>query len=77
MLKWVNAENRPEDLTRPPDVLTHLHVEYRKRGFPERHPLHEEHEKHPEHADLKRAAEILGRRNDNGVYGSAALVHGS
>src|SRR3546814_11792004 len=29
---------RPEDLMAPPEELTHLHVEYRKRGFPERHP---------------------------------------
>jgi hypothetical protein len=45
MLAWVNAANRPEDLTRPPEVLTHLHVEYRKPAFPERHPpVHVEHD---------------------------------
>ena len=38
MLNWVNSAKRPEDLMVPPDELTHLHVEYRKRGFPERHP---------------------------------------
>ncbi len=70
MLAWVNAANRPEDLTRPPEVLTHLHVEYRKPAFPERHPpVHEEHEKHAEQADEKLATEILNRRNENPVYG--------
>lgn len=38
MLRFVNAASRPEDLMQPPEVLTHLHVEYRKRGFPEVHP---------------------------------------
>jgi hypothetical protein len=73
MLAWVNTASRPKDLMRPPDVLTHLHVEYRKRGFPERHPPvyqeHEKDEKHAEHADEKLAIEILNRRNENPVYG--------
>lgn len=73
MLRWVNAANRPEDLMRPPEVLTHLHVEYRKPAFPERHPpVHEQHEKHGkrvEHTDERLAAEILNRRNENPVYG--------
>lgn len=38
MLAFVNRATRPEDLMRPPEVLTHLHVEYRKPAFPERHP---------------------------------------
>ena len=70
ILKWVNAATRPEDLMRPPEVLTHLHVEYRKPGFPERHPpVHEEHEKQPNRADEKLAIEILKRRDENPVYG--------
>jgi FtsP/CotA-like multicopper oxidase with cupredoxin domain len=38
LMAWVNAANRPEDLMQPPEARLHLHVEYRKRGFPERHP---------------------------------------
>lgn len=83
ILAWVNAANRPEDLTRPPEVLLHLHIEYRKRGFPERHELpHGEREEHKEHkkkghkkdehaelADMKVATEILKRRDENPVFG--------
>src|SRR5688572_29542807 len=64
-LAWVNAAKRPEDLLRPPEALTHLHVEYRTPGFPERHmPADEDHEhgpgdKHPGDIDRKFAAEIL------------------
>jgi len=46
MLAWVNAANRPEDLMTPPEILTHFHMEYRKRSYPEKHPpVHETHEK--------------------------------
>ena len=70
MLAWVNAAKRPEDLLRPPEVLTHLHVEYRKRGFPERHPaVEEEHEMPEEPGDEKTATEILNHRDENPVYG--------
>lgn len=81
VLAWVNAANRPEDLARPPDVLTHLHVEYRKRGYPERHPpMHEEgeeHERDDEHvaqAGENLAIEILNRRNENPVYGFVRIA---
>jgi hypothetical protein len=73
MLAWVNAAKRPEDLMHPPEVLTHLHVEYRKRGFPERHPpVQEAHEEVAEHAgqlSRKIAADILNLRDENPVYG--------
>lgn len=83
ILAWVNAANRPEDLVRPPEELLHLHIEYRKRGFPERHELpgdeHGEHEEHEEHeadekehvprADLKVATEILRQRDRNPIHG--------
>ncbi len=70
ILAFVNRANRPEDLMRRPDVLTHLHVEYRKPAFPERHPT--EHDLRPhEHniVDEKLAAEILTLRDENPVYG--------
>jgi hypothetical protein len=78
MLNWVNAANRPQDLMQPPEVLTHLHVEYRTRGFPEKHPpVDEEHAprgRHPKdrnqrHVNDKIAGEILDRRHENPVYG--------
>lgn len=79
MLRWVNAANRPENLMEPPPVLTHLHVEYRKPGFPERHPpAHEDHGKNGAGAkrdrardtvDEKLAAEVLSRRSEHPVYG--------
>ena len=76
ILKWVNAANRPEDLMQPPEVLTHLHVEYRKPSFPERHPpAVEEHDKHDKNdkqdkrANEKLAVEVLNLRNENPVYG--------
>lgn len=75
MLAWVNAASRPEDLMQPPEALTHLHVEYRKRGFPEMHPpVHGEQENHGEHAKHAEAAEklaieVLQRRNEHPVYG--------
>ncbi|MGH2580661.1 MAG: hypothetical protein ACRDGP_07415, partial [Actinomycetota bacterium] len=76
MLGWVNSATRPEDLMRPPEVLTHLHVEYRKRGFPERHPLaHEEQEEDEKNEERQKrpneqvADEILKRRDENPVYG--------
>jgi hypothetical protein len=74
MLSWVNAAKRPEDLMQPPEVLTHLHVEYRKRGFPEVHPpVHGEHENKGKHGEHKRehalAADVLLRRDENPVHG--------
>jgi hypothetical protein len=77
MLAWVNSATRPEDLMRPPEVLTHQHVEYRKPGFPERHPpAHEEEEEEDErneegsrNPNEKVAAEILNRRNENALHG--------
>lgn len=79
VLAWVNAANRPEDLLRPPEVLTHLHVEYRKPGFPERHaPVEEGDEGHHEpgpagdhlpEAERRRAVEILDRRDERPVFG--------
>jgi FtsP/CotA-like multicopper oxidase with cupredoxin domain len=70
ILAFVNKANRPEDLMRRPEVLTHLHVEYRKPAFPERHPTeHDERRHHHDIADEKLATEILKRRNVNPVYG--------
>jgi hypothetical protein len=70
ILTFVNAANRPQDLMRAPQVRTHLHVEYRKPGFPERHPTaHDEDPHHHEIADEKLAIEILKCRNENPVYG--------
>ncbi len=71
VLSWVNAAKRPEDLLRPPEVLTHLHIEYRHRGFPERHPPPEEHQTraHVADAEVKRAIDVLRRRDETPVYG--------
>lgn len=80
MLAWVNAANRPEDLMKPPEVLTHFHIEYRKRGYPEKHPpVHETHEKEGKHGkdetlELKLAIEVLKQRNENSVYGFLRIV---
>jgi hypothetical protein len=77
ILKWVNAANRPENLMQPPAVLTHLHVEYRKPAFPERHPpADEEHDQHDEsdkqekRANEKLAIEVLNLRNERSNDGS-------
>ena len=70
ILAFVNNANRPEDLMRAPEVLTHLHVEYRNRGFPERHPTaHELRHHHHEIAEKKLAIDILKHRNESPVYG--------
>lgn len=76
MLAWVNSATRAEDLMQPPEVRIHLHVEYRKPGYPERHPLthveeedkggNEEHAKPP---SKKVATEVLKRRDENPTYG--------
>lgn len=66
-LAWVNAAKRPEDLMRPPDIVTHLHVEYRRPGFPERHPpVEEPHDAHERisQADAKLAIEVMKRRDE-------------
>ncbi|MDU9005435.1 multicopper oxidase domain-containing protein [Sedimentitalea todarodis] len=70
MLLWVNAAKRPEDLLSPPDVLTHLHVEYRKRKFPETHPPvegehggHAENMHHPDKTGFDEASKVLKARN--------------
>jgi hypothetical protein len=65
ILAFVNAANRPEDLMQAPEVRMHLHVEYRKPAFPERHPT--VHEKHHKIANGNLANEILKRRNENPV----------
>ena len=70
ILNFVNNANRPEDLMLAPEVKTHLHVEYRKPSFPERHPVEHERGEHPrEIADRKLATEILKLRNEYPVYG--------
>lgn len=75
MLAWVNNASRPEDLMRPPEALTHLHVEYRRRGFPERHPpVEDEHGEHVEQPPEKLAAELLKRRDENPVYGIVRIA---
>ncbi|HEX6200839.1 MAG TPA: galactose oxidase-like domain-containing protein [Thermoanaerobaculia bacterium] len=75
MLAWVNNASRPEDLMRPPEALTHLHVEYRRRGFPERHPpVGDEHEEHVEQPPEKLVAELLKRRDESPVYGIVRIA---
>lgn len=82
MLAWINAANKPEDLLSPPDVLTDFHIEYRKRGYPDKHPpvhdMDEKHgineEEHPKHSEkdiheLEIAAEVLKHRNESPIYG--------
>jgi FtsP/CotA-like multicopper oxidase with cupredoxin domain len=73
MLQWVNRANRPEDLLTPPDPLTHLHVEYRKRSFPERHPdldgRHDARLPITDDDELNRAADVLAIRNEFPVHG--------
>lgn len=73
MLQWVNGANRPEDLLAPPDIRTYLHVEYRKRNFPERHPEpgDEQDAARPvfAEADLDRAGGVLAARNEFPVHG--------
>lgn len=67
ILRHLNAATRPEDLVRQPPVRMHLHIEYRKRGFPERHP-----QPHPEARqvlDLKRARALLELRDRSPLYG--------
>lgn len=71
MLHFVNSATRPEDLARPPSVHMHLHVEYRKPGFPERHPM-----PHPEPeavVDLRTAKALLELRDQAPLYGFARL----
>jgi hypothetical protein len=71
VLAWVNAAKRPEDLTRPPEILTHLHVEYRHRNFPDRHPPVMEHaaQEHVAEADVKHAIDVMRRRDESPLYG--------
>lgn len=66
MLAWVNGAKRPEDLLFPPEALTHLHVEYRKRSFPARHPAAGDHDgQQPEFDEQARAdaVAVLAERN--------------
>ena len=70
ILTFVNRAARPEDLMFLPEVDDHLHVEYRKRGYPERHPPVGKHDdEHRQIADRKLAEEILRIRDENPVYG--------
>ena len=70
ILAFVNSAKRPEDLMQRPEVLTHLHVEYRSASFPERHATEHEEVRHFHHiADERLATEILTRRDENPVYG--------
>jgi hypothetical protein len=72
ILQYVNAATRPEDLLFEPDVHTHLHVEYRKPGFPERHaPAHSMEPKRI--ADMAVAREVLAKRDLTPVYGFLRL----
>jgi hypothetical protein len=73
MLNWVNDARRPEDLMTPPEVLTHLHVEYRKRKFPAMHPEVTDHHAGPDRGDaggdIAPAIEIFRHRNAVPVHG--------
>lgn len=70
ILAFVNKANRPEDLMQRPEYLTHLHVEYRKPAFPERHPTEHDLNRHVHNiADASLATAILKRRNESPVYG--------
>ena len=78
MLAWINSAKRPQDLLKPPEVLTHLHVEYRKRGYPEKHPpVHQPHgtedESDVDPNELKLATEMIKQRDENPVYGFLRL----
>jgi hypothetical protein len=82
VLAWLNGAHRPEDLLRPPGVRMHIHMEYRKRGFPERYPPVDEphdHEARPARArdddqpDPRVLAEVMRRRDANPVYGFLRL----
>lgn len=71
ILKFLNAAQTPEDIVNEPDVRMHLHVEYRKRGFPEMHPV-ERPEKEPL-CNHELAEHIIKIRDLNPVHGFLRL----
>lgn len=67
ILGFLNAARTPEDIANGPDVHLHLHVEYRKRLYPEMHPVDMPRKKPL--CDNKLAQHIISKRSLNPVYG--------
>mgnify|MGYP002624692522 FL=1 len=67
ILNFLNAASSPEDIVNGPELDVHLHVEYRERLYPERHPIRKPDKKPC--CDLNVAKSILKKRSLTPVYG--------
>lgn len=71
ILNFLNSAPAPEDIANGPEVDVHLHVEYRKRTFPEMHPVQKQAKKPL--CDFKLAERIIDKRARIPVYGFLRL----
>lgn len=71
ILKFLNAARAPEDIANEPDVDVYVHVEYRKRLYPEMHPV--ERPKKKALCDLKLAEQVIEKRACNPIHGFLRL----
>ena len=71
ILRFLNAAHTPEDIANGPDVHLHLHVEYRKRWYPELHPVPRPKKKPL--CEVKLAERIIKKRDLSPVYGFIRL----